>query len=245
MNQAVNNLSNLTQSQLWIWTGQQLSPKVPLYNSVFTFELSGEINVSHFQTAFQILVDRSDSMRTVFESIDDIPQSRILDSISYKPEFLDFSNEKNPNEHFEFWLNQRKKINFDLAKPLFDSVLIKIRENKYQWYFNQHHLICDASGVAVQYKAFTKIYRRLSGGTTTADIEIPQFQNYIEYEKTNRLHLKNSPVKVYWEENLKSVPKDLKLYGKTVEKNTTLSKRVFLPLGRQRTECLLKSMTIC
>ena len=239
MNQTVDNLSNLTQSQLWIWTGQQLSPDVPLYNVVFTFELSGEIDVSLFQTAFQILIDQSDSMRTVFESIDDMPQSRILDSISYKPEFLDFSNEKNPNEHFKFWLNQRKKINFDFAKPLFDSVLIKIRENKYQWYFNQHHLICDASGVAVQYKAFSKIYWRLSEGTITADIEIPQFQNYIEYEKINRLHLKNSPVKVYWE-NLKSVPNNLKLYGKTVEKNTTLSKRVSLPLGRQRTESLFE-----
>src|SRR5215203_2047133 len=128
MNQAPDNLSNLTQSQLWIWTGQQLSPNVPLYNVVFTFELSGEIDLSLFRKAFQILVDQSDSMRTVFESHDHIPQSRILDSISYKPEFLDFSHEENPNEHFKSWLNQRKKINFDLAKPLFDSVLIKIGE---------------------------------------------------------------------------------------------------------------------
>ena len=180
MKQALNNVSNLTQSQLLIWTGQQLSPNVPLYNSVFTFELSGKIHVSHFQTAFQILIDKSDSMRTVFESIDEIPQTKLLDSVSYKVELLDFSNEKNPNEHFKFWLNERKKINFDLTKPLFDSVLIKIQQNKYQWYFNQHHLICDASGVAVQYKAFTRIYRVLVEGATATDIEIPLFQNYLE-----------------------------------------------------------------
>ena len=146
MNQALNNLSNLTQSQLLIWTGQQLSPNVPLYNSVFTFELSGEINVSHFQTAFQILIDKSDSMRTVFESIDDIPQTKLLDSISYKVELLDFSKEKDSHEHFQIWLNERMKKNFDLSKPLFDSVLINMPDNKFIWYFNQHHLICDASG---------------------------------------------------------------------------------------------------
>jgi amino acid adenylation domain-containing protein len=240
MNKAPGNLSNLTQSQLWIWTGQQLSPDLPLYNVVFTFELSGEIDVSHFQTAFQILINQSDSMRTVVESKDDIPQTKLLDSISYKVEFLDFSKGKNANEHFQTWLDERMKRNFDLSKPLFDSVLIKMPDNKFIWYFNQHHLICDASGVAVQYKAVTKIYRRLTEGATTTDIEIPLFQAYVAYEKTNRLNLKNSSVKAYWEEKLKSFPNNLKLYGKNVEENTTLSKRFCLPLGRPRSAKLLE-----
>src|ERR671913_562948 len=114
MNQALNNLSDLTQGQLLIWTGQQLSPNVPLYNSPFTFELSGEINVSHFQQAFQILIDKSDAMRTVFESIHDIPQTKLLDSVSYKVELLDFSKTKDSNEHFQTWLDERMKKNFDL-----------------------------------------------------------------------------------------------------------------------------------
>jgi non-ribosomal peptide synthetase component F len=59
-------------------------------------------------------------------------------------------------------------------------------------------------------------------------------------KKANRLDLKNSSVKAYWEEKLKSVPNNLKLYGKTVEGNTTLSKRVSLPLGSQRTAKLLE-----
>ena len=240
LNQENNSLSNLTQSQLSIWTGQQLSPNAPLYNSPFTFVLSGEINVFHFQTAFQILIDQSDAMRTVFESIDDIPQSKLLNSISYKVEFLDLSKEKGPNEHFQIWLNERMKKAFDLSKPLFDSVLIKMSDNTFIWYFNQHHLICDASGVAVQYKAFTKIYEHLLKGTTTTDNKIPLFQNYIEYERTNRLNLKSAATKEYWEEKLKSVSSNLKLYGKDVEEHTTLSKRVSLTLGKQRTAKLLE-----
>ena len=240
LNQTFNNLSNLTQSQLLIWTGQQLSPNVPLYNSPFTFELSGEINVSHFQTAFQILIDQSDSMRTIFESIDDIPQSKLLNSVSYEVEFLNFSKQKDSNQHFQIWLDERMKRTFDLSKLLFDSVLIQMPDNKFIWYFNQHHIICDASGVAVQYKAFTEIYKRLSEEATTREIKIPSFQNYVEYEKTNSLKLKNAAAKDFWEEKLKSVPNILKLYGKNVEENTTLSKRVFLQLGRQRMAKLLE-----
>jgi amino acid adenylation domain-containing protein len=178
-------------------------------------------------------------MRTVFESIADIPQTKLLDSVSYKVELLDFSKEKGPNEHFQIWLNERMKKSFELSKQLFDSVLIQMPDNKFIWYFNQHHLICDASGVAILYKVFTKIYGRLAEGATTTDVNIPQFQNYVEYEKTNRFNLKNDAAKTYWEEKLKSVPNNLKLYGKSVEENTTLSKRIFLPLGKQRTEKLL------
>ena len=240
LKQEHHNLSNLTQSQLWIWTGQQLSPNVPLYNSVFTFELSGEINVSHFKTAFQILIDQSDSMRTVFESIDAIPQTKLLDSVHYELQLLDFSKEEKPNEHFQAWLDERMKRAFDLSKPLFDSVLIKMPDKKFTWYFNQHHLICDASGVAVQYKAFAKIYKSLADGGTTTAIKIPLFKNYVDYEKSNRLNLKNAAVKAYWDEQSKSVTSNLKLYGKNVEANTTLSKRVSLPLGRQRMAKLLE-----
>ncbi|HET9279132.1 MAG TPA: amino acid adenylation domain-containing protein, partial [Flavitalea sp.] len=95
----------------------------------------------------------------------------------------------------------------------------------------------------VLYKVFAKIYRRLSEGATAKDIQIPPFQDYVEYEKTNRLNLKNSSAKAYWEEKLKSIPHNLKLYGKSVEKNTTLSKRVSLPLGKQRTEKLREIAT--
>jgi amino acid adenylation domain-containing protein len=239
MNQALNNLSNLTQSQLLIWTGQQLSPGAPLYNSPYTFELSGNINVIRFQTAFQMLIDKSDAMRTVFELHDEVPQTKLLDSISYKVELLDFSKEKVPDEYFQTWLNERMKKSFELSKPLFDSVLVNMPGNKFTWYFNQHHLICDASGVAVQYKAFNKIYSSLAEGGPSPDINIPLFQNYVEYEKANRLNANNPSLKNYWEEKLKSAPNNLKLYGKSVEKTTTLSKRVSFPLGKQRTEKLL------
>ncbi|NTS40742.1 amino acid adenylation domain-containing protein [Flavisolibacter sp. BT320] len=238
MNQALDNLSNLTQSQLLIWTGQQLSPNVPLYNSPFTFELTGEINVPHFQTAFQILIDESDAMRTVFYAIDDIPQTKVLDSVRYNVELLDLSKEKFPNEYLQRCLNKRMKKSFDLSKPLFDSVLIQMPDNKFIWYFNQHHLICDASGVPVQYKAFSKIYRRLAEGGTTTDIKIPLFQNYVEYEKASKINLQNAAANVYWEEKLKYVPNNVKLYGKNGNEITTFSKRISLPLGKIRTKRL-------
>ncbi|MEK7723459.1 MAG: condensation domain-containing protein, partial [Acidobacteriota bacterium] len=192
--QSTENSSNLTQSQLLIWTGQQLSSNVPLYNVVFTFEFDGEINIEHFQNAFQILIDKSDSMRTVFETIDDIPNRNVLDSVSYVVEFLDFSSEKTAAEQFQSWVDERVRKNFDLSKPLFDSVLIKIPNNKFIWYFNQHHLICDAWSVSVQYKALAETYGLLSKGTSVKDFELPQFKEYAEYEKNNHLKLKDSSI---------------------------------------------------
>jgi len=240
MNRPPNNLSNLTQSQLLLWTGQQLNQNVPLYNVVFTFEFDGEINVSHFQNAFNILVDKSDAMRTVLSTIEDIPQRNVHDSISSDVEILDFSNDNKPIEKFGNWIDERMKKNFDLSKCLFDSVLIKISTEKYIWYFNQHHLICDAWSVSVQYKLFTEIYGRLESGENANDFQVSQFQDYVGYEKTNRLKLRDSSVDTYWEEKLKSIPKPPKLYGKSVHKKTTFSKRISIDIGKKKTEKLFE-----
>ena len=41
-------LRDLTQSQLLMWTGQELNPQSPLYNMVLTFELKGVLDIQRF-----------------------------------------------------------------------------------------------------------------------------------------------------------------------------------------------------
>ncbi len=231
--------SDLTKSQLSIWTGQQLSPCVPLYNMVFTFDLAGEINVEHFQNAFQILVDRSDSMRTVFYIENDIPQRKVIAKFPYEVEFLDWSNKQKSSESkFEEWMAERMKRNFDLSKSLFDSVLIKLSETRFVWYLNQHHLITDGWSVSTQYKAFAEIYELLKKGEPLDGFQIPQFQKYLEYEKNNRQKLKGTPLEGYWKKKLDSISNTPKLYGKTDEENTTASNRISIDLGKERSDKL-------
>ncbi|MCB0277281.1 MAG: hypothetical protein KDI06_20875, partial [Calditrichaeota bacterium] len=71
---AIFERSNLTHSQFLIWTGQKLNPDVPLYNMALAFRIRGELDREAFREAFQMLVDRSDALRTVIKEQQGIPR---------------------------------------------------------------------------------------------------------------------------------------------------------------------------
>ena len=105
--------SNLTKSQLLIWTGQQLSPRAPLYNMAVTFRFNVTVNLSIFEQAVQQLVDRCDALRTVIELIDGIPQQRVVPAIRCEMNVLDFSNEPDPNTALRRWTKRRCQLLLD------------------------------------------------------------------------------------------------------------------------------------
>ena len=75
--------SNLSKSQLLIWMGQKLHPDVPLYNTVLIFHISGKIDPTAFRMAFQALIDRSDTFRTVIDENNGVPRQRVIPDVPY------------------------------------------------------------------------------------------------------------------------------------------------------------------
>ncbi|HFA50921.1 MAG TPA: amino acid adenylation domain-containing protein [Bacteroidetes bacterium] len=226
--------TNLTQSQLLLWTGQQLAPNSPLYNMVLLFEMKGKIDVPHFKKAFRALADQSDALRTVFEVVDGSPQQQVLPHFFYEIEVLDFEDEKG----FKAWAAERCQQKFDLAKCAFDSVLGRLPDGRFFWYLNQHHLITDAWGVSVLYNKMADLYAKSLRGELDAAPVLPFFKKYIAYEKDARGQAKRGEVNRFWEEKLAGQPAPPKLYGETNTSATTLSKRVSLDLGQARSDKL-------
>ncbi|MEM9092767.1 MAG: condensation domain-containing protein [Cyanobacteria bacterium P01_F01_bin.53] len=90
--------SNLTAAQRQLWLGQKLSPDAPLYNMAFLFTFSGELDPTHFQAAFQALVQRCDALRTVIEEVDGVPQQRVQEQMGYSVPVLDFRGDMSPED---------------------------------------------------------------------------------------------------------------------------------------------------
>jgi hypothetical protein len=143
----IEDCSNLTQDQLLIWADQKLQPDVPLYNLAAIFTIQEEIDQYHFRRAFQTLVNCSETMRTVIEEMDGVPQQRVIADFPHTVEYLDFSLSSDPETEVQAWAQKRCQVLFDLEKRLFDCVLIKISDKKFAWYLNQHHMITDARSV--------------------------------------------------------------------------------------------------
>lgn len=234
--------SNLTQSQLLLWTGQKLSPESPLYNMVLTFEIQGELDISRFQLAFQQLVDQSDALRTVFMEEDGMPRQRVLSTFNYLPEMLDWSDPGRSAEDDASWFSDQNCIRFDLSKRLFTSVLIKKSDRLWIWYLNQHHLITDAWAVSVLYRRMAVLYHHLGAGTPGKAPALPLYKDYLAYEKNLRFAGQNKKVTAYWDAIQAKLPQSPGLYGHNSPVVTTEATRVTLELGAERSG-LLRRLT--
>jgi hypothetical protein len=82
MKKPINKLG-LTQSQLSIWLGQKMHPDIPLYNMVHSFELDGKLDKAAFQMAFQELIRKTDSLRTVMREVNGEPVQLIHEDHQY------------------------------------------------------------------------------------------------------------------------------------------------------------------
>ncbi|MEZ5039502.1 MAG: amino acid adenylation domain-containing protein [Saprospiraceae bacterium] len=229
---------DLTQSQLMMWAGQELSPNAPLYNMVLAFTLHGAIQEKHFQAAFQALVDSSDAMRLVFLVEDGLPKQHILPALPYAIEILDWSQQADALSGFNEWAEVRSQMPFDLSKIAFDTVLIKLSEEKYIWYLNQHHLVTDAWTVSVLYEKMAVWYQMAIEGRLNEATPLPAFQHYIAYEQATRHSPKQTAITQYWEEKVKQLPPPPRLYAYNGADSTSRSQRISVNLGIERSNQL-------
>ena len=218
---------DLTQSQLMIWTGQELNPGVPPYKWIMGFDFLGPIDYRRFQEAFRLLAQQSDAMRTIVKLVDGVPKQLVQDQAKAGLEFWDISQESNQDQKLSDWLAQQNQHIFDLTQCAFQSALIKINDTHFVWYLNQHHIITDAWGVTTQYQAISKLYRDLASiGKGTE--QLPQYDAFVRSQQ-------DTPAE-YWENKLKDTPPALRLYGHTQQVLTTASKRISVELGLQRSK---------
>ncbi|MGD9065106.1 MAG: amino acid adenylation domain-containing protein, partial [Desulfobacterales bacterium] len=233
--------SNLTASQFLIWLGQMVHPDVPLYNMVHTFTIKGALDPDKFLEAFQALLDGSDALRTVIEIVDGVPQQQVRRNFSYPMPYLDFSSNLQAHTAFQKWLKARKVYIFKLETCLFDTVLLKLADQHYVWYLNQHHLIADVLSFSIVYKRMAEFYGLALAGRLEEAPVLPQYQDFIKYQRTYRQSSSFEKAKVYWQEKLAEPFEPTSLYGHTpLPEARPLAQRINLPLGKSRSEKLKK-----
>lgn len=228
---------DLTNSQLFIWLGQQLKPRSPLYNTVFTFEIKEEISVPHFQLAFQALLGQSDTLRTVFFEQNGVPRQKVQPHLFYQMEFIDKSGHSARTD-IQNWIGEQSKLMLDLSQRCFDVKLIKLSDERFIWFTNLHHIISDGWSITIFFKSMMDCYRRALKDTLNDAPRLPQFLEFISYCETVQSEKSWQDAKCYWQEKQKQLPVIPKLYGQTNWSEGTNSRRITIDLGAQRTNRL-------
>lgn len=218
--------SNLTPPQRGLWLGQKLLPDSPLYNMAFLFTLSGKLEPTHFQAAFQALIDRCDAFRTVIVEKEGVPQQKILTALQSPLSILDFSQNVDPKKAVRDWAEACCQRRFNLSDCLFDTALIRLNDETFVWYLNQHHLITDMVSLKRSYDILTDLYQRSIDGTL-AEVSMVSAYGEIAFPET-------APQAAdYWQQQPQNGP--IPLYHRTALTQNPRSRRVTVELDRDRT----------
>ncbi|MDA0194644.1 MAG: condensation domain-containing protein [Bacteroidetes bacterium] len=226
----INEYFDLTQSQLMIWIGQRLKPTVPLYNEALIWQLEGPIDENCFRQAFQKLVDLSQSMRLTFIEFDGQPKQQVVSNLGYQVEILDWSDRAVSQKDILDWASLQTQKIFDLSKCLFESILIKISEDRYIWYFNEHHLITDSWTQSLLFKRLSNLYESIKNGDRSEYDHFHDYSTFLDFERNQAKYSNRLKIENYWKEKVSR--KQLRtIYGIPTRSSSTESKRISLTLS--------------
>ena len=205
--------SNLTGTQLLTWIGHKLRPNEPIYNLAYTAAIHSQIEPEHFQFALQTLIDKSDALRTIILEENGIPHQIVRPQWHFPLPIIDFSHKEQPELAFQDWVKPKAEMQFDLTNSLFDSALIKMTEKQWIWYLKIHHIIGDNTSVEILFNQLQILYEKSLSATLSEFPDLPQFKDYVSFEKAYRSTSKFREVETYWKNKYTTSIEPLSFYG--------------------------------
>ncbi|MEM8857681.1 MAG: amino acid adenylation domain-containing protein [Chloroflexota bacterium] len=236
---SIPNQSNLTQNQFLLWLGQQINPASPIYNMVHAYRIKGAIDPDTLEIAFQNVVAGSDALKTVIRlDGNGVPQQLINPRIRGDIEFLDFSANQSPEDSYQSWVDKRITRILDLEHQLFDTTLIKLADNNWIWYLNQHHIITDAIATGLVYQATANYYDLAVEGKLSETPILNQYADFVAWEAEHKKTERYKQAVEYWSEKVVEDVTETSYYGNHPSDKIERAQRVPLELGAERSKKL-------
>ncbi|MGD2087210.1 MAG: amino acid adenylation domain-containing protein [Candidatus Aminicenantes bacterium] len=186
----------------------QLDADSPAFNLPTRITLYESLDETIIRKVLEKLVERHDSFRTYFKSLQGEPVQIILPRLQVNPEVRDLSHlsdtELEKNRQQEFTQVRLQPFKLDVP-PLFRMELIKCREEEFDLIFIMHHIITDGWSMDVLKHEFSLLYESLKKGKEY-DPE-PLKIRYIDYVNWHNRLLgdkeKMRQAKEFWKNQLK------------------------------------------
>jgi NRPS condensation-like uncharacterized protein len=193
---------DLAHAQERMWALSQLEDASIAYNIPMAQLLEGKVDIPTLERVFEALVERHESFRTVFVTINGEPKQKILapGDIDFKVNHIDL--EKNPEKETKARerVEQESIIPFDLSRgPLLKVMLIRLEEEKHVFFLNMHHIIGDYVSFNVFIEEMLTLYGAfLEGKPNPLEPLRIQYKDYARWHNEQLRGEKLKQHREYW-----------------------------------------------
>jgi amino acid adenylation domain-containing protein len=199
---------SFAQSRLWFL--YQLEGATGTYNMTGALSLSGPLQVEALKQALRTIIQRHESLRTSFQTVDGVPVQVIDPHPVWELTMVNLAGKETEAEKLAY---RESQTPFDLTKsPLLRVTLLKLQPEKHILLINMHHIISDGWSIGVFIRELSHLYGAFVAGKEATLPTLPI--QYADFAVWQRQWLQGKVLGTqleYWKQQLADAPPLLEL----------------------------------
>ncbi|HEU0253085.1 MAG TPA: amino acid adenylation domain-containing protein, partial [Pyrinomonadaceae bacterium] len=202
----------LSFAQQRLWFMQQLEPESSAYHIPGAVRLRGPLAVRELEQSLNEIIERHESLRTVFPATAGQPLQQVLERVEWRLSELDLTALVGEQQEKEVAAILRSEVqqSFNLSNgPLFRVVLARVAADEHVLLVVLHHIIADGWSMEVLLRELVNRYESRERST------LPELSvQYVDYAQWQREWLSGDVLDQqvsYWKEQLADAPPVLEL----------------------------------
>ncbi|MFF8816159.1 amino acid adenylation domain-containing protein [Streptomyces pactum] len=207
----------LSHAQRRLWFLDRLEGAKPIYNVPLTLRLTGELDLTALRRAFHDVIDRHESLRTVFPEVDGTPYQHVLDPAEVRLDLEAVDLTAAP-ETLDQVLERESATGFRLAEDLPLRIRVyRTGPHTHVLLVVMHHIVGDGWSMSVFGRDLSVAYAARLEGDDPALPPLPvQYADYTLWQR-RVLGDESDPGSAisrqlaFWETTLEGIPDELNL----------------------------------
>ncbi len=194
--------AELSAAQRRLWFMHQMDPESSAYGMPMAIKITGALDISRLESSLQALIERHESLRTVFVEEAAEPGQKILTlndfAFSLDQRVLPDSDE------LDALILKNQSQSFDLEKgPLFKAELLSLGTDEYVLLMNMHHIVSDGWSMQILQNDLLKLYQ-LGDNSDLSPLKV-QYLDFAAWQNAYLDEERQSSLLSFWREELKDV----------------------------------------
>ncbi len=179
----------LSHAQMRQWFLWKLDEHSSAYHTFGTFRLHGSLDVEAMRACFAELIERHESLRTVFPSAGKGTVTQVIQPVAgFELPVVDLSYIPDESRETAVAGEARRllRIPFDLTRgPLFRATLIRSRLAEHVLVVVMHHIVSDGWSMQLVVDEFAQLYRAKLAGETERLPALPvRYADYAQWQRS-------------------------------------------------------------
>ncbi|MFF9768368.1 amino acid adenylation domain-containing protein [Streptomyces sp. NPDC014636] len=190
----------LLAAQEGIWTGQQLDPDSPAYNTAEYVRVEGPVDAGALDTALHYVVAETEALNVTY-AVDGEgrPWEVGTPAGDWRLHTVDLTAEPDPHAAALAWMTADMARPVDLTRgPVFGHALLKTAGDRYLWYHRVHHIALDGFGLSLVARRVAEVYTALMAGEPVPGSGYGTLQSVRAEEAAYRRSARYAEDRAYW-----------------------------------------------